>query len=94
MSQSAAYQQLWPALLESPDRSPLDLAKQLNLLQVSNVDQLEEVVEKIVAQFPDKVKAFRNGKKGLLGFFMGEVMKATQGKADPKMVKRLLEGKL
>ena len=94
VSHSAAYQQLWPALLESPDRSPLDLAKQLNLLQVSNVDQLEEVVEKIVAQFPDKVKAFRNGKKGLLGFFMGEVMKATQGKADPKMVKRLLEGKL
>ncbi|MBK9286435.1 MAG: hypothetical protein IPN38_01825 [Flavobacteriales bacterium] len=49
-----------------------------------------------MARYPDKVAAYRAGNKGLLGLFMGDVMKATKGKADPRrvndVVKRMLDG--
>jgi len=44
----------------------------------------------ILREFPEKVAAYRNGKKGLLGFFMGELMKKTESKVDPRMANELL----
>ncbi len=59
--------------------------------KVSDEDALRAVVEQTLAAHPEKVAAYRQGKTGLLGFFMGQVMGATQGQADPQVAKRLLE---
>ena len=61
---------------------------------VSDTAELEPVVEAILAANPKQVEAFRNGKDGLLGFFVGQVMKETQGKANPRVVSELVRSKL
>jgi aspartyl-tRNA(Asn)/glutamyl-tRNA(Gln) amidotransferase subunit B len=53
-------------------------------------DQLEEIVQRVLEDLPDKVEAYKKGKKGLIGLFVGEVMKRTRGKADPKITNDLL----
>jgi len=94
ISSSTAYQRLFPALLEKPDRSPTLLATEMNSLQNADSDFLEKMADEVLARFPEKVAEYRKGKKGLLGFFMGEVMKVSKGKAEPKTATRLLEEKL
>jgi aspartyl-tRNA(Asn)/glutamyl-tRNA(Gln) amidotransferase subunit B len=94
ISSSTAYQRLFPALLAAPDHSPTLLATDLNLLQSADSDFLESLADEVLARFPDKVAEYRKGKKGLIGFFMGELMKASKGKAEPKSATRLLEEKL
>lgn len=94
LSASAAYQRLFPGLLEQPNLSPAQLAANLNLLQTSDSDFLETLAGEVLARFPDKVQEYKKGKKGLMGLFMGELMKASKGKADPKAATRVLEEKL
>lgn len=91
VSNTAAYQSLFPAMLSNPQQAPLALAESLNLLQNSDGDFLEKVAAEVLAQFPDKVKEYQKGKKGLIGFFMGELMKRSKGKADPKVATGILE---
>jgi aspartyl-tRNA(Asn)/glutamyl-tRNA(Gln) amidotransferase subunit B len=59
---------------------------------VKNIDpsDIRAVVRSVLSNHPDKVQAYRKGKKGLLGMFMGEVMKQTKGKADPKLTSELI----
>ncbi len=90
VSSSIAYQRLFPELLEKPNSAPLELAQSLNLIQSSDIGFLEDLVQKTIENNPDKVKAYQNGKKGLIGFFMGEVMKQSKGKAEPKATNALL----
>lgn len=90
VSHTIAYQKLLPALIEAPDQAPLALAQQLNLIQSADEDFLNDLVGEVMAAFPDKVAAYQKGKKGLLGFFMGEVMKRSKGKAEPKSTNALL----
>ncbi len=52
------------------------------------------IVNDVLARFPDKVAEYRKGKKGLLGMFMGEVMKNSKGKAEPQATTKLLQEKL
>ncbi|MCB9192800.1 MAG: Asp-tRNA(Asn)/Glu-tRNA(Gln) amidotransferase subunit GatB [Flavobacteriales bacterium] len=96
VSHSATAQKLFPALCQNPTKEPLELAKELDLIQESDSGQLEEWVDAALAAYPDKVEEYRGGKKGVLGLFMGEVMKMSKGKADPKlanaMVRKKLEG--
>jgi aspartyl-tRNA(Asn)/glutamyl-tRNA(Gln) amidotransferase subunit B len=94
VSATAANQRLFPALLEQPEASPSQLATTLNLLQNSDSAMLEDLADAVLARFPEKVAEYRKGKKGLLGLFMGELMKASRGKADPKAATRILEEKL
>jgi aspartyl-tRNA(Asn)/glutamyl-tRNA(Gln) amidotransferase subunit B len=61
---------------------------------VSDTAELEPIVEAILAANPGQVEAFRNGKEGLLGFFVGQVMRETQGKANPRVVSELVRAKL
>ncbi|HEX2293230.1 MAG TPA: Asp-tRNA(Asn)/Glu-tRNA(Gln) amidotransferase subunit GatB [Gaiellaceae bacterium] len=61
---------------------------------VADTSELEPIVERILAANPGQVEAYRGGKEGLLGFFVGQVMRETQGKADPKVVNELLRAKL
>ena len=94
VSASAAYQQLFPAVLAQPDRDPQLLAEQMGLLQSDDSDFLNEIIETVLQRFPDKVAEYKKGKKGLIGMFMGEIMRAAKGKADPKTTQQLLEEKL
>lgn len=90
VSNSVAYQTLFPAILETPSVSAVVLAEKLNLFQNSDTDFLEKIVAEVLANNAQKVAEYRKGKKGLLGFFMGEVMRASKGKAEPKMTNTLV----
>jgi aspartyl-tRNA(Asn)/glutamyl-tRNA(Gln) amidotransferase subunit B len=61
---------------------------------VSDESELEPVIESVIAANPGQVETYRGGKEGVLGYLVGQVMKETQGKADPKVVNRLLREKL
>jgi len=90
VSNSVAYQRVFPAWMENPGQPPLTVAEQLNLIQTSDTDYLEQLARETLDKFPDKVAAYRKGKKGLLGFFMGQLMRASKGKADPKVGNAIL----
>jgi aspartyl-tRNA(Asn)/glutamyl-tRNA(Gln) amidotransferase subunit B len=90
---STAASKLLPAILHNT-ASPIVLAESLNLLQVSDSNELEQWVNAAIEAMPDKVKEYQKGKKGLIGLFVGEVKKRSKGKADPKIVTELLEQKL
>jgi aspartyl-tRNA(Asn)/glutamyl-tRNA(Gln) amidotransferase subunit B len=64
------------------------------LRQMSDSSALEAVIDRILAEAPDEVAAFRNGKTKLMGFFVGQVMKATRGKANPRKVNAILTKRL
>ena len=61
---------------------------------MSDTGELEPIVDAILAANPGQVAAYRNGKEGLLGFFVGQVMKETQGKANARVVSDLVRSKL
>ena len=61
---------------------------------VADTDELGPIVDRILEANPGQVEAYRGGKEGLLGFFVGQVMKETQGKADPRVVNQLVREKL
>ncbi len=94
ISHAAATQRIFPELLLGRDISPSDLARELNLIQDRNEDTIQPVIDQVIREFPLKVEEFKNGKKGIITMFMGEVMKRTKGKADPKMANELLTRKL
>lgn len=91
ISNAAATQKLFPALMESPDLSPTELAQKLDILQNSNSDELQEIVNQALAKYPEKITEYKNGKVNLLGLFVGEVMKMSKGKADPKLANQLVK---
>jgi aspartyl-tRNA(Asn)/glutamyl-tRNA(Gln) amidotransferase subunit B len=94
VSASIAYQRLFPELVANLNTAPFELAQKLNLIQSADTDFLEKIVDEVLAANPDKVAEYRKGKKGLIGFFMGEVMKKSQGKAEPKATNALVAKKL
>ncbi len=94
VSFSIASQRIFPVMVEDTDSSAAEIAKRLNLIQESDSGAIEQLVDDVVADFPDKVTAYRKGQKGLLGMFMGEVMKRGKGKINPKMANELLRNKL
>jgi glutaminyl-tRNA synthetase len=71
--------------------APSDIVASRGLEQVSDPGQLEEVVDRVLAANPGKVQELRDGKTGLLGFFIGQVMKETRGTANPGLTKELVE---
>jgi aspartyl-tRNA(Asn)/glutamyl-tRNA(Gln) amidotransferase subunit B len=73
---------------------PLDADAVLAQKVVADTTELEPLVDRILAESPGQVAAYKGGKQGLLGYFVGQVMKETQGKADPKVVNELLRSKL
>jgi aspartyl-tRNA(Asn)/glutamyl-tRNA(Gln) amidotransferase subunit B len=77
-------------MLKQPGLTASQIAEAQNLLQESNSDSLQALINEVLANNPQKVHEYRNGKKALLGMFMGEVMKKSQGKADPKLTNQLL----
>jgi aspartyl-tRNA(Asn)/glutamyl-tRNA(Gln) amidotransferase subunit B len=94
VSSTVATQTIFPALITEKNKSPLQIAEELNLLQESNADALQEIVQEALAKFPEKVAEYKSGKIGLIGLFMGEVMKLSKGKADPKIANDLMKKEL
>lgn len=88
---SSAAKKVFAALLTHPGMEPLQMAEQLNLLQSSDEGQLKAWAEEAIASYPAKVEEYRNGKKGILSLFMGEVMKMSKGKADPRATSKILQ---
>ena len=64
------------------------------LKQVTDTSAIEAVIDEVLAANPDNAAAYRNGKQGLFGWFVGQVMKASKGKANPGLVNELLKKKL
>ncbi|MBS1738087.1 MAG: Asp-tRNA(Asn)/Glu-tRNA(Gln) amidotransferase subunit GatB [Bacteroidetes bacterium] len=90
LSFGEAASKIFPILLTSPDVSPIDIATDLNLFQEKNADILQEWVSEVLNEMPDKVVAFKKGKKNLIGLFAGEVKKKSKGKADMAAVNKIL----
>lgn len=94
VSFSVASQQIFPELIRNPDKSALTVAREAGVLQDINSDAIGLIIDAVLAAHPEKVKAYKKGKKGLLAMFMGEVMKRSTGKADPKITNELMLKKL
>ncbi len=73
---------------------PEKIVKEKNLVQVTDQGAIEAVIDEVLAENPEQVKRYKGGKTKLLGFFVGQVMKKTRGKANPQMVNTLLKDKL
>ena len=93
VSNSIATAKIFPILVNS-DLSPEEIANQNNWIQESDNDTLIEFIKEAIKKYPEKVLEYKAGKKGLIGLFMGEVMKLSKGKADPKLANKLLREKL
>ena len=74
--------------------SPNSIIKTKGLEQVSDESQLEKIVDKVLQSCPDEVEKYRAGNKKLISFFMGQVMKETKGKANPKLINPMIAKKL
>ncbi|HEX8545461.1 MAG TPA: Asp-tRNA(Asn)/Glu-tRNA(Gln) amidotransferase GatCAB subunit B, partial [Cytophagaceae bacterium] len=94
INNSAATQQLFPAMLKNPGVQVLDLVQELNLLIDTDGNELLKYIDQAVTMYPDKIVEYHKGKKGVLGLFMGEVMKISKGKIDPKTANKLILEKL
>lgn len=90
-SHTAVTQTLFPAMLEDPKSEILDIAQRLNLIQDSNEDSLKGIIETVLNEMPDEVERFKGGEKKLQGLFMGKIMRASNGKADPRLTSKLLK---
>jgi aspartyl-tRNA(Asn)/glutamyl-tRNA(Gln) amidotransferase subunit B len=75
-------------------RAPDEIVKAKGLAQISDESLLEETIAKILADNPEQVAIYLGGKEGLRGWFVGQAMKATQGKANPAVVNQLLDEQL
>ena len=75
-------------------KAPDQIVKEKQLVQVTDVSAIEEVVSKVLTACPKEVESYKNGKTKLLGFFVGQVMKETRGKANPKIVNDILKKRL
>lgn len=91
LSFSIASTRLLPKVIDHPSDDPKQLAETMGLLQDNNQDFLMEAVRQVIEAHPGKVEAYKKGKKGLKGMFMGEIMKQTSGRANPKLADQLLE---
>jgi aspartyl-tRNA(Asn)/glutamyl-tRNA(Gln) amidotransferase subunit B len=91
---SVASTKIFAALLKEPGKQPLQIAKELNLIQDSDEGNVAAWIEEVLNKMPDKVAEYKKGKKGLIGLFVGEVKKVSKGKADPKLTNDILLKKL
>ncbi len=89
----AVAKSLLARLVESGG-DPRKIVEREGLGRIADSGQIQEVVEQVVTQHPDEAARYRAGQIGLAGFFVGQVMRATKGRADPAVVKELVEESL
>ena len=91
ISHSAASQKVFPEMIKNPEKDPMEIATSLNVIQESDEGALLEIINQVLTSYPQKVADYKSGKINLLGLFMGEVMKKSGGKADPKTTSKLIK---
>jgi aspartyl-tRNA(Asn)/glutamyl-tRNA(Gln) amidotransferase subunit B len=91
VNHTIAIQKIFPKMLEESNKTPAQIAEENNWVQETDSGAIIEFVKQAMAKYPDKVVEYKNGKTTLLGLFMGEVMKLSKGKADPKMAGEVLK---
>ena len=91
---SMAKEKLFPALLEEPAAKPEAKARELNLIMDADEEALLAKINEILDAEEEKVRVYNAGKDGLLGYFVGQMMRAFKGKADPKQINTLLRQEL
>ena len=91
---NSAAQTLMNLLITSPNENILTLAMSNNLMQQKDENALENWISEVISENNEKVIEYKKGKKGLIGMFVGEVMKKSNGSADPKIVNKILFEKL
>ena len=89
ISNTIATSKIFPLLISS-NKSPKTIAEENNWIQESDNTILKNLILQALEKYPEKIQEYKNGKKGLIGLFMGEVMKISKGKADPKITNKLL----
>jgi aspartyl-tRNA(Asn)/glutamyl-tRNA(Gln) amidotransferase subunit B len=91
VSASAAAEKILPELFDHEDKNAESIAQALNIIQDVGEDEIISMAKEVLAAWPDKVAAFKGGNKGMLGLFMGELMKKSNGKANPKTASNILQ---
>jgi aspartyl-tRNA(Asn)/glutamyl-tRNA(Gln) amidotransferase subunit B len=81
--------EIFPLMLES-NSDPEEIVKEKNLIQISDTSEIEAIIQKIIDTNLTQVEEFRSGKEKVFGFFVGQVMKESKGKANPKLVNEIL----
>jgi len=76
------------------DKDPNKIIQEKSLKQQSDPKELEALIDKVISDNPDKVKEYKSGKDKLFGFFVGQAMKVSGGKANPQLVNEILKKKL
>jgi len=94
LTQQIALQVLIPALMKDHAAEALALATEMNLMIQENEDELAVFIDQVLGKYGAQVQAYKKGKKGVLGLFVGEVMKLANGKADAQKINGLLQEKL
>ncbi len=89
----SAAKEILAGMVESGG-DPAEIVRARGLAQVSDRDALGAEIDAVLAGHPDEVAAYRSGKEGLIGFFVGQVMRRTEGKANPQLVNELLKTRL
>jgi aspartyl-tRNA(Asn)/glutamyl-tRNA(Gln) amidotransferase subunit B len=90
VNNTVASHKLFPAMVKSPGKTAEALATELNLLITTDSNDVSKYIQDAIAKYPDKVIEYQKGKKGVLGLFMGEIMKSSKGKIDPQTTNQLL----
>ena len=81
-------------LMADGDQNPQKIIEEKDLKQQSDPKELEKLIEKVITDNPEKVKEYKSGKEKLFGFFIGQIMKSSGGKANPQLVNDILKKKL
>jgi aspartyl-tRNA(Asn)/glutamyl-tRNA(Gln) amidotransferase subunit B len=90
VSNSVAAHKIFPVLVKNPAKAATQVAEELNLLIDEAASDVSDFIKQTLAKHPDKVAEYHHGKKGVVGLFMGEIMKLSKGKIDPKKTNQLL----
>jgi aspartyl-tRNA(Asn)/glutamyl-tRNA(Gln) amidotransferase subunit B len=90
ISHNLAGQKVFPKMLEETNKTALQVAEENNWIQDSNEDSLAGFVQDIINENPEEAERFKGGEKKLMGLFMGQLMKKSKGKADPKTASQLI----
>jgi aspartyl-tRNA(Asn)/glutamyl-tRNA(Gln) amidotransferase subunit B len=90
ISNNTASQLIFPELIKDNSKTAMQIAESQNLILQDNTDSLQALIDEVLVKNAEKVLEYKKGKKGLISLFIGEVMKQSKGKADPKTVAKMV----
>ena len=93
ISQMIISQKLFPEMIKN-SKSPKQIAEENNWIQKNDTSDINEIIDKTINKFPNKLLEYKNGNKNLLGLFMGEIMRESKGRFNPKIINNILKQKL